>query len=75
MFLRVQTQWRLNPNGGVIGLDYAGVLPLLPLYAEGSPAVVFDDVRVMESRAVEIINERAQKAAKKAERARSRRGR
>lgn len=70
LFIRAQTQWRLNGNGGVTGLDYAGVLALLPLYPVDDPARVFDDLRVMEARAVELLNERAAKAAKKAERAR-----
>lgn len=74
MFVRVQTQWRTSGQGGVIGLDYNVVLGLLPLYAVPEPAQLVEDIRVMESRAVELINESAAKRAKEADRkARSRR--
>jgi hypothetical protein len=68
MFVRVQTQWRMGGQGGVIGLDYNVVLAMLPLYAVCEPAQVMDDIRIMEGRAMELINESAAKQAKEAER-------
>lgn len=74
MFVRVSTQWRTSGQGGVIGLDYNVIVGLLPLYAVSEPAQLVEDIRVMEARAVELINESAEKRAKEAERkSRSRR--
>ena len=68
MFCRCQTQWRTSGQGGVIGLDYNVVLALLPLYPVAEPAGFFEDIRVMERRAIELINESVAKQAKEAER-------
>ena len=73
MFARVQTQWRTSGQGGVIGLDYNVVLGLLPLYPVEDPAGLVEDIRVMERRAIELINESAAKQAKQAERKAKRR--
>lgn len=62
-FLRCQTQWR-TIGEGVIGLDYGVVLGVMRLYDVPSPSTVLEDVQVMESRAVELLNHRPQKGAK-----------
>ena len=62
-FLRCQTQWRTTMSG-VMGLDYGVVLQLLDLYAVGNRQQVLEDLQVMESRAKELINAEAAKAAK-----------
>lgn len=66
MFLRCQTQWRIGQSG-LVGLDYNVVLGMLPLYPVERPTDLIEDLRVMENRAVQLINEEAAKAAKKAE--------
>lgn len=63
-FLRCQTQWRTS-SGGVVGLDYNVVLAMLALYDVPDRAAVLEDVQVMEYQAIEIMNERAQREAKK----------
>lgn len=55
LFLRCTTQWRTT-QAGVIGLDYGVVLQLLDLYAVGNKRQVFEDLQIMERRAVELIN-------------------
>jgi len=69
MFLRCQTQWRTGPSG-VIGFDYAVVFSLFDLYAVGDRVQVFDDLQVMEARALELIQETAEQQAKQASRRR-----
>jgi hypothetical protein len=58
MFLLIETQWRSGPNG-VIGLDYGVLLGpgnMFDLYSVESPRQTLEDMRVMESRAKELIN-------------------
>ena len=71
MFLRCQTQWRTGPSG-VIGFDYSVVFSLFDLYAVEDRVQVFDDLQVMESRALELIHEAAEQQAKRAKRNRQR---
>jgi hypothetical protein len=73
MFLRCQTQWRVG-GSGVVGLDYNVLLGFLPHYAVHDPARLIEDIRVMESRAVQLFNEQAAKAQKEQDRKRPRRG-
>lgn len=63
MFLRCQTQWRTTMSG-VIGLDYGVILQMLDLYAVKDRPQVMEDLQVMESRAVQLINEQAEKASR-----------
>lgn len=58
VFLRCQTQWR-TASSGVVGLDYGVVLEVMRLYDVPSPPLVLEQVQIMESRAVELINEKA----------------
>jgi hypothetical protein len=69
MFLRVESQWRTT-SSGVMGLDYNVLLgpgALLDLYGVNEPRQVFEDLQVIESRARQLLNESAQKEAKKAQ--------
>lgn len=67
MFLRCQTQWRAGPNG-VLGLDYGVVLQLCGLYAVEDSALLLEDLQVMESHALQLISEKAEKQQKAAQR-------
>jgi hypothetical protein len=60
-FIRCQTQWR-STGGGVIGLDYGVVFQVMELYDVTDRRTVLEDLQVMESRAVEMINRRASEA-------------
>lgn len=60
VFAALLTQWRVGPGGGVIGLDYAAIPPVLSMMAVPRRVWpdVFEMVRVMEGEAVNVINER-----------------
>jgi hypothetical protein len=60
LFLRCMTQWRPTSNG-VIGLDYGVVLQLASLYKISDPAVVLEDLQVMELHARAQINKQLEK--------------
>ena len=60
LFMDVQTQWRTT-GSGVIGLDYGVVLSLLSLKGATDLLAVIRDLQVMETRAVELINQEAAK--------------
>jgi hypothetical protein len=58
VFISMVTQWRPS-FGGVIGLDYAAlpaVLDLLNIGRKKRPAV-FDEIRVMEDAALQVMRE------------------
>lgn len=55
MFLGVETQWRAT-GGGVVGLDYGVVLELMRLYDVPDRAAVLAEIRVIEARAIELLN-------------------
>lgn len=55
-FLALQTQWRTGPLGGVLGLDYQGVHAALRMMKVKGIAVMFDQLRTMESAALPILN-------------------
>lgn len=63
LFLRSQTQWRTT-SSGVMGLDYGAVFQIMDLYDVGDRRQTLEDLQVMESRARELINQEALKAAK-----------
>lgn len=69
MFLRCDTQWRMGP-GGPIGLDLNVVLGMLSLYAVDEPTRVVDDLRIMEARALELIQKEVAKQAKQTQKRR-----
>lgn len=60
MFLRVQTQWRTTMSG-VTGLDYGVILQLASLCKTPDPLMLLEDLQVMESRGIELINKAASK--------------
>lgn len=59
LFASLQTQWRIG-MGGPTGLDYSAVPVVMELYSvpEKDRRQVFDDVRVMESEALKVFNEK-----------------
>lgn len=60
---------------GVMGLDYNPVLAILRLYAVEDATAVFEDLQVMEGRAIELINAAASKQAKEQQLKKQRRAR
>jgi ABC-type thiamine transport system substrate-binding protein len=58
MFLRCQTQWRTTMSG-VLGLDYGAVAWLFKMYAVEDPRALLEDLQVMESAAMMVINSRS----------------
>ena len=52
-FLAVETQWRISPAGGLLGLDYAGVRAALDLLEVPGQRALFVDLQVMERAAIE----------------------
>lgn len=54
-FLRMVTQWRATMSG-VVGLDYNVLFQIMDLYAINDQVMVFEDVRIMESAALAILN-------------------
>ena len=66
LFLRCQTQWRAGP-GGLLGFDYSVVFQMMDLYAVDNRRQAMEDLQIMESRAIELLNKPpAEKKAKPA---------
>lgn len=57
MFLRCQTQWRTTMNG-ILGLDYGALAWLFRLYEVTDQRAVLEDLQIMESAAMLVMNER-----------------
>ena len=55
LWCRVQTQWRVAPMGGLLGLDYQAVDMVLRLTGAEQPLELFDDLREMERAALEAM--------------------
>ncbi len=55
VFSAMRTQWRVGMNGAT-GLDYSVIPNVLELLNIKSKATIFDDLRVMELKALELIN-------------------
>ncbi|WP_416281602.1 MULTISPECIES: DUF1799 domain-containing protein [Providencia] len=55
VFSAMSTQWRIGMNGAT-GLDYSVIPNVLDLLNIKSKATIFDDLRVMELKALELIN-------------------
>lgn len=56
----MQTQWRIGPAGGAIGLDYGAIEPVLRM-KQIKPCrwpALFDDLRAMELAALKAINKK-----------------
>lgn len=60
MFISMATQWRAS-FGGVIGLDYAALPTVLDLLAipAANRADVFENLRVMEDAALEVMRSKS----------------
>jgi hypothetical protein len=75
MFLRIESQWRTT-SSGVMGLDYNVLLGpggMLDFYNVESPRQVMEDLQVIEAKARQLLNDAAQKEAKKAQQTAGRR--
>lgn len=57
LFLLVQTQWRTGSMGGVIGLDYTAIDSAVRFAEMDVTPEMFKGLRVMESSAVNALNE------------------
>lgn len=57
VFSAMSTQWRVGMNGAT-GLDYSVIPNLLELLNIKNKATVFDDLRVMELKALELMNKK-----------------
>ncbi len=55
VFSAMGTQWRVSMNGAT-GLDYQSLNEVMKLLNIEDKATVFDDLRVMESKALELMN-------------------
>ena len=58
LFLACRTQWRFGPQGGVLGLDYAGVAALFRMKRVKDQDTMLADLQVMEAAALEVLNEK-----------------
>lgn len=58
MFLRCQTQWRTT-MGGLLGLDYGAVAWILRLYEVEDQRAMLENLQIMESAAMAVLNERS----------------
>lgn len=56
LFLACRTQWRAGPMGGVLGLDYPGVLAVMRIRREPRREQLFADLQVMETAAIDVLN-------------------
>lgn len=61
LFLAMETQWRVAPSGGYLGLDYAALPAVLDLLgiAPDRRRALFGDLRVMESEVLTAATELA----------------
>lgn len=71
LWLRVQTQWRIDAEGYPTGLDYASVAARMGRIAPRRRARLFDDIHAMELVTLEEASER--RARRRREAARERR--
>ncbi|MCC7487621.1 MAG: DUF1799 domain-containing protein [Burkholderiales bacterium] len=55
LFLCLRTQWRMGAMGGVLGLDYSGVLALFRMRRVKNQPEMLGDLQVMESAALPIL--------------------
>ena len=59
LFIMCQTQWRAGAMG-LIGLDYGVVFQMMSLYDVEDKATALEDLQIMEARALEVLNKRAE---------------
>ena len=55
LFIKMMTQWRTT-MGGVIGLDDSVLQMLFDLYDVNNRTDIFEDIQVMESHAITLLN-------------------
>lgn len=60
LFLAVSTQWIISPFGGYIGINYTALQSTMSMIGikKKKRASMFDDVRIMESAALEVLRDR-----------------
>ncbi len=60
MFCSLQTQWRVGPMGGYLGLEYPGVWSALKGVVRGRKTrrAMFTDIQAMELAALPVLNAR-----------------
>ncbi len=63
LFIDCDTQWRGRADGGVIGLDFSAVLAVATLMEPSDPLGLLRDVKVIASRAAELLNEKVSREA------------
>lgn len=56
LFLAVQTQWRMAPMGGVVGLDYAAVDAAIRHLRRPMTPELFAGLQIMEKAAIAELN-------------------
>jgi hypothetical protein len=58
VFAAMLTQWRTAPMGGVVGLDYSALPAVLEMMSvpRADWHEVFEQVRIMETEAVRVLN-------------------
>jgi len=56
-FMALQTQWRIGPAGGRLGIDYQAAATVLELMGvdQEKRRIAFDGIRVMEMAALETM--------------------
>lgn len=62
VFLSVSTQWNISPTGQPLGVNYVALesaMNMAKVKRKKRPSL-FDDVRLMESIALEVFREKAQ---------------
>lgn len=62
LFLAVGTQWLIAPMGGLIGINYVALESAMNMAGikKQKRASMFDDVRSMESVALQVFREKQQ---------------
>jgi hypothetical protein len=60
VFASLLTQWRIGPMGGVVGLDYGAIPPVLEMLGikRKKWPLLFEQLRVMENEAVKTLNKK-----------------
>lgn len=56
LFTRCQTQLKVSALGQVLGFSYCDVLAVAKLYEYNDLKIVFEDLQIMEIKAIEILN-------------------
>lgn len=62
IFCSMATQWRVNPFGGVAGLDYGALNSVMDIMQVRDKRDVFASIRVMEATALPVLNKPTEKA-------------